>query len=251
MEAFGWLSRRFIFPRYLVQTPAPRVISGLERWWLEQGDGAKTEVWFLPARGVTAEHRAPAVLFAHGNAELIDFWPDMLERYRELGVSVVLPEYRGYGRSGGSPSEKAIVADLCALSERMARDPRIDMERLIYHGRSLGGGVASALSRVRPPKALVLESTFSSLSALTRDMGVPSFLIADPFDSVGALRAFHGPLLIMHGSRDTLIPRRHADVLAAANPRAKLVIYDADHNDLPPPGSDYWQQIEALVAQVR
>src|SRR5690606_34255575 len=100
----------------------------------------RVEAWLLPGDGVSAERPGPAVVFAHGNAELIDHWPGALARYRRLGVSVVLPEYRGYGRSAGRPSESAIRDDLRALHARLSSHPMVDVTRLVYHGRSLGGG---------------------------------------------------------------------------------------------------------------
>ena len=77
--------------------------------------------------------------------------------------------------------------------------------------------------------------------------GCPGFVIGDRFESLPVVRDFAGPVLVMHGHKDTLIPKHHAEQLAASNPRAKLVFYDAGHNDLPPPRSDYWQQIEATL----
>ncbi len=240
------LSRTLLFPRHMVALPgAPRAL-GLERSFL-QNDAGKLEVWLLPGDGVSAENPGPAVIFAHGNGELIDHWPDMLERYRRLGVSVVLPEYRGYGRSDGLPSERAIVEDFCAVRARLAQDPRIDMRRLVYHGRSLGGGVVCALARIHAPRALILESTFTSIVDVARGMLIPAFVIFDRFESLPVVKAFQGPILVFHGTRDRLVPVSHGKRLAAANPSATLRLYDVAHNDLPPPASDYWQHIEVTL----
>src|SRR5699024_1012438 len=139
-----------------LQTP------GLERLWIDSDEGA-VEAWFLPGDDVEPARPGPAILFTHGNAELIDHWPDALARYRRLGVSVVLPEYRGYGRSAGSPSEAAIAQDLRALHALLSADPRVDASRIVYHGRSLGGGAVCTLLDAHPPRALILESTFTSI----------------------------------------------------------------------------------------
>lgn len=243
----AWIQRKLLFPAHLVRTP-PGVpaLPGLEHWWLDTDEGP-VEVWFLPGEGVSTARPGPAVLFAHGNGELVDHWPLTLEPYRRLGVSVVLPEYRGYGRSAGSPSEPKVVSDLCALHARMTNDARIDVNRLVYHGRSLGGGAVCALARHHPPRALILESTFTSVADVARGMGIPSFMIFDRFESLPVVQAFEGPVLVMHGTRDTLVPVHHGKRLAASNPRAKLVLYDAGHNDLPPPGADYWGHIEQTL----
>src|SRR5690606_12626092 len=157
----AWIQRKLLFPAHLVRTPSEvPSLPGLERWFLPTEEG-EVEAWFLAGEGVSRERPGPVVLFAHGNGELVDHWPLALEPYRHLGVSVALPEYRGYGRSAGRPSEPAIVRDLCALHARMASDGRVDMRRVVYHGRSLGGGAVCALARHHAPRALILESTFT------------------------------------------------------------------------------------------
>ena len=102
-----FVQRQVIFPRYMIPTPPPPDFKTLriEPWWLETSFG-KVEAWYLPP--AAAEKPAPAVIFAHGNGELIDYWPPALEPYTQRGVSVLMVEYRGYGRSAGSPSEKMI-----------------------------------------------------------------------------------------------------------------------------------------------
>jgi fermentation-respiration switch protein FrsA (DUF1100 family) len=241
------LQRAMIFPReYTRQVPAALRTPGLERHWLDT-DAGKVEAWILPGRGIDAEHPGPAVLFTHGNAELIDHWPDALARYRELGVSVVLAEYRGYGRSAGRPSEEAIAEDLRALHARLRAHPLVDASRLVYHGRSLGGGAACTLLDRHPPRALILESTFTSVVDVAGAMGVPAFLIVDRFDSAQAVRGYRGPLLVFHGTRDRVIPVEHGRRLAALREGAELVLYDAGHNDFPPPGADYWPRIERFL----
>ena len=247
MFGIAWIQRKLLFPAHLVRAPKgePR-IAGLERWWFES-DGGRVETWFLPGAGVSADKPGPCVIFAHGNGELIDQWPDMLAPYRALGISLVLPEYRGYGRSEGLPSERAIRDDLCALHRRLSTDPRVDPARIVYHGRSLGGGAVCSLARVHPPRALILESTFTSVPDVARGMGIPSIFIHDRFESLPVVRDFHGPILIMHGTEDGLVPVSHGERLAASNPRATFVRYRCGHNALPPKGADYWQQIERTL----
>jgi fermentation-respiration switch protein FrsA (DUF1100 family) len=241
------ISRAMLFPRELArQVPDVLRTEGLERLFIETDEG-RVETFFLPGDGVDAEHPGPAVIFAHGNAELIDHWPGALSRYRRLGVSLVLPEYRGYGRSAGSPSEEHIASDLRALYARISRHPSVDRERIVYHGRSLGGGAIGTLLAAHPPRALILESTFTSVPDVAASMYVPSFLIADRFDTLAAMRGYRGPLLMFHGTSDRVIPVEHGRRLAAAHPSAELVLYACGHNDLPPPGADYWARIESFL----
>ncbi len=239
-----WLQRKIVFPRsFAQQVPSALATPGLERWWIETDEGP-VEAWFLPGDGVSPEHPGPAVIFAHGNGELIDHWPQMLERYRALGVSLVLPEYRGYGRSEGAPSEAAIRADFEAFHERVVSHPAVDASRIVLHGRSLGGGAVCTLLDAHPPRALILESTFTSVVDVAEGMWIPGFLIVDRFENLPAVRAYRGPLLVFHGTRDEVIPTAHGRRLAAAHHDAQLVLYDSGHNDLPPAGSDYWSVVE-------
>ncbi|MBX3273163.1 MAG: alpha/beta hydrolase [Sandaracinaceae bacterium] len=242
-----WLQRSMLFPRrFTMEDPRARATPGLEVRWIESDQGP-VELWFLPGDGVTRDAPGPAVVFTHGNGELIDHWPAALAPYRRLGLSVVLPEYRGYGRSAGDPSEARIAADLAAAHALVVRDPRVDAARLVYHGRSLGGGAVGTLLDAHPPRALILESTFTSVTDVARGMGVPGFVIADPFPLLERLGRYDGPVLVMHGTRDEVIPTAHGRRLAASHPRAELVLYDCGHNDLPPPESDYWPRIERFL----
>lgn len=240
------LQRRFVFPRYMVD-PAPRArddVPGLVR--LEVGE---VEVWFLPGAGISAERPGPAVIFAHGNAELIDSYPASLAPYRQMGISVLLPEYRGYGRSGGDPSEENITDDFVAAYDLLAARPDVDAARIVFHGRSIGGGVACALAARRPPAALILLSTFTSLPDVVGSwFPVPRFMIRDPFDNEAVLRVLERPTLILHGRHDDLVPISHAAALERAARRPTRVDYDCRHNDCPPDGPSYWADIRAFLS---
>jgi fermentation-respiration switch protein FrsA (DUF1100 family) len=241
------LQRAMLFPRqFAQQDPSALRTPGLERLWIESADGP-VEAWILPGAGADAEHPGPAVVFAHGNAELIDHWPAELEPYRSMGVTVVLPEYRGYGRSAGEPSEAAIASDLRALHARLLEHPLIDRERIAYHGRSLGGGAACALARTHPPRAMILESTFTSVADVAAGMYVPSFLIVDRFENLEVVRSYGGPVLVMHGIDDRTIPSEHGRRLANASRRSELALYASGHNDLPRTRSDYWARIQRFL----
>jgi fermentation-respiration switch protein FrsA (DUF1100 family) len=250
MFGFTWLQRKLLFPNHLVglREHASLPADG-ERWWLDTEQG-RVEAWFLPGHGVSAERKGPLVVFAHGNGELIDDWPELLAPYRAHGVSVLLPEYRSYGRSAGQPSELAVVRDFRSLLARARGDARVDAARVVYHGRSLGGAVACALALAEPPQALILESTFTSLFDMTRALRipVPRFLLHDRFDSLSMLRGFPRPVLIMHGARDALVPVAHGRRLAQACKDAELVLFDeAGHNDLPWISEQYWRAVRATL----
>jgi pimeloyl-ACP methyl ester carboxylesterase len=203
--------------------------AGAERVWLDT-DGARTEAWYLPPLQA-APGPAPLVVFAHGNGELIDDWAEAFEPPRRWGAAVLLVEYPGYGRSTGSPSQASIAATLASAFDRMTARAEIDPSRIIAYGRSLGGGAVCALARERRVAALVLESTFTSGRRLARGFGLPGFLVRDPFDNLETLRAYPGPVLIVHGEHDEIIPARHAAELHAAARRSRLELAPCGHND--------------------
>jgi fermentation-respiration switch protein FrsA (DUF1100 family) len=205
-----------------------------ERLWLDIESG-RVEAWYVPGEGRTPELPGPAVIFAHGNAELIDDWPSMLNWYRKRGIGVLMPEYRGYGRSDGQPSSEAIVADVDEWYRRLSTRPEIDPERIVFHGRSLGGGVVCALARRHAPAAFVLQSTFTSLADLAwHHYCAPSWLLRDHFDNEAVLSALPRPTLITHGSDDEIVPVEHAQRLHETAAESRLLVVDGcGHNDCP------------------
>jgi uncharacterized protein len=143
-------------------------------------------------------------------------------------------EYPGYGRSGGRPSRASITAAMRAAYDTLAARPEVDARRIVACGRSLGGAAVCDLSRERPLAALVLVSTFTRVTDFARRYLVPPFLVRDPFDNLAAVARFDGPLLIVHGRNDAMIPFDHARRLHRAAPCGRLVAYACDHNDCPP-----------------
>ena len=243
------LQRKLVFPRWAITVPqqADPPGPGAEVWQLDTPAGP-VEGWFLAGDGVSEQTPGPAVIFAHGNGELIDHCSYDLQPYRRMGVSVLLAEFRGYGRSAGSPSQKAIVADFVAFYDRLIQRPQVDAKRIVFHGRSLGGGVAACLASQREPAALILQSSFTSTIPLARRYLLPRPLILDPFDVKAVLSEFDKPVLILHGDRDQIIPLAHAQKNHAAAKNSRLILYPTDHNN-PPPYKQYWQDIEAFLLE--
>jgi hypothetical protein len=242
VAAIAWVAFLFAVQR-AVLFPAPLAAggdaglarAGGERLWLEHA-GGRSEAWLLPGARPRGEP-APLVLFAHGNGELIDHWLHEFDDLRHRGVSVLLVEYPGYGRSGGAPSQDSITHAMVAAYDHAVARPDVDPRRVVGWGRSLGGGAVCALAGRRALAALVLEATFTSVRSFARRFGLPGFLVRDPFDNLAAVRAFAGPILVVHGERDDLIPPAHARALAAAGERASLHWLPCAHNDCPRPSN--------------
>ncbi len=211
-----------------------------ESIWLDV-DGNRVESWLLPG---TAPGPAPLLMYTHGNGELIDFWPGKFDEVRRAGISVLLVEYPGYGRSGGKPSERSITATLLAAYDRIAGDPRVDAARIFGHGRSLGGGAMAQLAARRPLSALILESSFTSVAEILHGYHIPDWLIGNRFDTRAVLATYRGPVLILHGAHDVNVPVAHAHGLKAAAPAAALHLINCGHNDCPP----QWELVLGFLA---
>lgn len=238
---FVSFQRATMFPRHLVARAGPPPPADAVVVSLDTGK-EQVEAWLLPALG-GEPGPAPLLVFAHGNAELVDFWPAEFEEPRRWGLAVLLVEYPGYGRSTGRPTERSIARAMAAAHDWGASRPEIDRMRIVGYGRSVGGAAIGLLARDRALAALVLESTFTSAAAMARRIGVPGFLIRDRFDTLATLRGYAGPTLIVHGTRDTIIPPEESRALAAASPRTELHLLACGHNDCPRP----WSQVRRFL----
>jgi fermentation-respiration switch protein FrsA (DUF1100 family) len=211
--------------------------------WLDTSVG-QVEAWYLPPL-LSPPSPAPLLLFTHGNAELIDYWPDDFEEPRRWGMAVLLVEYPGYGRSGGVATQGSVTSTMLAAFDWARRQSAIDPARIIAYGRSVGGGAATALADERPVTAMILESTFTSIRAFARRFGAPRLLVRDAFDNLETVRRFQKPLLILHGEYDQTIPAAHGRALHAAQPGSEFHLMPCGHNDCPRP----WPTIKRFLGE--
>jgi pimeloyl-ACP methyl ester carboxylesterase len=224
------LQRRVVYPRVGAPEAVPQV-AGLDHW--KVGPDEDVDAFFLPPTGPRAEGRQAALIFAHGNGEVIDMWANSFEQARAQGVAVLLVEYPGYGRSGGSPGEARIGQVFEAAYDRLVSRQDIDPARIVGYGRSLGGGAIGNLSRSRSLSALIFESSFSSTLPLAAGLFVPQALVLDRYDNARAVDEFEGRVLILHGKNDSLIPRHHAEELHERAAHSELHLMPCGHNDCP------------------
>lgn len=240
--------RMLVFPgAYFPQAVSPEPPTDVEVWTRDTDEGV-VEAWVMHGDGATPDAPGPAVVFTHGNGELVNIWPGEMRWYTQRGYTVLLPEYRGYGRSEGSPSQTEIVEDAIHFYDQLAALPTVDADRIVFHGRSLGGGVAAQLAAARPPRAMILASTFTSIpETALGPIPVPAFIIKDPFPIEPVLRDYPGPVLILHGELDQAVPVALARKNAAAAKNATLVIYPGiNHNDMPRGHGD-WDDILSFL----
>lgn len=225
---------------------------GVEQVWLSTS-GGRVEAWYLPATAdhpARADHGGPAVVFAHGNGEVIDHWPETMQGLARQGIAVLLVEYPGYNRSEGRPTAASITEAFEAGYDWLAGRSEIDANDIAGIGRSLGGAAIASLSLSRDLSALVLMSAFSSVGRIARrGYYLPGFLALDPFDNREAVSQFRGPVLIVHGRSDIQIPFYHAETLAKASSRTRLVAFDCGHNDCPPSWPEFLDLVVEFLAE--
>jgi uncharacterized protein len=161
------------------------------------------------------------VLYFHGNAASI--WSgqvrEKLAHYQHLGYRVLATDYRGYGVNDGSPSERGVAEDAVAAVRFATDSLRMPAESLIYHGMSLGSGVAAGLAVQHPPRLLILDGAYTSLPDVAAEQysWVPvRLLMRNRFPTLARLDSISSPVLIVHAVNDDVIPFDHSERLAAA-----------------------------------
>jgi uncharacterized protein len=248
---YFWLAQRTIlFPRHLVPVPPAPADghAGLERIWLATEQGA-VEAWYLPPLTREAGRPAPLMIVGHGNAELIDFWLEPATGLRRMGVGVLLVEYPGYGRSAGSPSRAAIAETFMAAYDAIAGHRLVDSDRIVLFGRSVGGAAVADLAGQRPSAGLILFSSFTSMRALAAGHYLPAFGVRDPFDVAAVVGAYPGPVLVLHGLHDQIIPYAHGVALREAATDGELVSLACGHNDCVDDWDAFWHSLRPFLVR--
>jgi fermentation-respiration switch protein FrsA (DUF1100 family) len=209
----------------------------VEDAWFTTPDGHKLHGWFAPNKAPRA-----VLLFLHGNAGNITHRDDRLLRLRSLGFSVLVFDYRGYGRSEGSPSEKGVLIDARAARAWLAQRAGVTEQEIVLWGESLGGGVAVDLAAKDGARGLILESTFTSLPdvAAYHYRWLPvRWVMRSRLDALGQIGQYHGPLLCSHGEADEIVPYEMGQRLfAAANEPKECVSFPGGFHNGPPHPED-------------
>ena len=240
--------RAMLFPRHRIADPEEvnLEIFDAEVVPLQTGFG-EIESWFIPPTRRTNPKPYPTVIFAHGNSELIDnypaTYPEQFLRFLDLGMAVHLVEYPGYGRSAGEPSEKTVTEAFVAAYDYVIERGDVDADNIVLFGRSLGGGAVCTLAARRPSRAMILFTTFSSIRDMAGTYMAPGFFVRDQFDNLSVVEAYNGPVLVIHGTEDRLIPYEQGVRLSSAAQQGTLLTYKCGHGDCPPDWDEYWQQV--------
>jgi uncharacterized protein len=251
---------RVIFPGASTQgQPFAKVVPrpGTELVTLEAKRGERVVALFGPAltsdgRPVLDATSRRTMIFFYGNAMCLGYAQQDFDRFRRLGLNVLIPDYIGYGMSGGSPSEKGCQATADTAYDYLISTRKVDPATIISAGWSLGGAVAIDLASRRQVGGLMVFSTFTSGVEMARRIlpFVPvSLLLRHRFDSLNKIAKVRCPILIGHGVGDPVIPIQMGKKLAAAaagQPVTTLWIDRAEHNDFFEVGG---QRIDEAIAR--
>ncbi len=227
------LEQHFLyFPESLhVATPATVGLT-YEEVDFQATDGNQLNGWLIPGQS-----GAPVVLFCIGNAGNISHRLETIQLLHDLGVAVFIINYRGYGPSEGKTSEAGTYHDVAGAMEFLHRRGW-PAERTIIFGRSLGAAIGLEAALRTPPAGLIMESAFTSISAMGRHHYpllnlLLGWLIDAKYDNLAKIAALQSPLLLIHGRNDSVCPPRMAEELYAQAPAEKQLLWipGADHNN--------------------
>lgn len=218
------------------------------------GSYGGSAVAFSPAYSTDsiALSHEPTILFFHGNAGNITDRYELIEELVQIPARVFIVDYRGYGKSEGSPSEQGIYKDAEAGWEFLTQDLGLEPRRIVLYGESLGGAAAIDLAARYSPGALILQSTFTSMSDMVSRVapGFPRFLLRTRMNSIDKIGNVVCPTLFVHGSADELVPFEMSKRLYSASSASKefCEIRGAGHNDVfLTGGKSYIDRLRAFI----
>lgn len=218
--------------------------------WFESADGTLLHGWFVP-------HPKPkqVILYSHGNSEHVGNQVNLLLRLQSmLDATVLVYDYRGYGKSKGRPTEQGLVADGLAAHKWLLARTGASADDVLVMGRSLGGGVSVAVAAERGAKALILDATFPRMvdAASYHYPWLPvKTLMLDRYDSLSRIEAYEGPLFQSHRTTDEVVPVKLARKLAERAPTATKQFFEipyGTHNEPLPP--EYYTALEGFLELV-
>lgn len=210
-------------------------------------DGVRLHAWYV------RERDAPAtLLWFHGNAGNLSSRAELMDRLRRLPADVFLIDYRGYGKSEGSPSEEGLYRDARAAYRFLVEERKIPPNRIVLGGKSLGGAIAAELATRVDCASLLLQSTFTSLADMSRRV-IPflpaHWFLRQRYETISKMVRIRVPKLILHARTDEIIPyemgRRLFD--AAPEPKRFVELGDLGHNDWMHVGPAYDEALRAFL----
>jgi fermentation-respiration switch protein FrsA (DUF1100 family) len=218
--------------------PDEPFIPGLRPVWMDSTDGVRLHGWFAQPNGKPPR---AVILYCHGNGGNITTRTHVLNDFRDrFDCAILIFDYRGYGRSTGSPTEAGVLDDARAARRWLAERTQVRESDIVLVGHSLGGGVAVDLAARDGARGLILQGTFTNLPDVAAShvplLPVRAVMQAS-LDSEAKIKRYRGPLLQVHGDADPVVPyalgrRLHA---AANEPKQFITIPGGDHNNFDTP----------------
>jgi uncharacterized protein len=203
----------------------------------KSADSTPLHGWFIPAKNKTAQTAKATIVFSHGNAGSISYHLGFCAWFAEAGYNVILYDYRGFGKSGGSVDRRGMINDVKAAFNYVRKRPDIDTSRLISYGHSLGGAqsvTALGESPVKGLRAIIIDGAFASYQAMAEAFGgqLGASLVTDelaPKDFVKKLAPV--PFLVVHGTKDEVVPVSQGKQLyqAAGQPKTLFEVPAGRH----------------------
>jgi pimeloyl-ACP methyl ester carboxylesterase len=230
-----------------VQSSGTMEVRDAVSFWIIAGTDS-CEVVYLPPTSEVDSLPAPMMIFAHGNMSLIDNWITEFSAVRAMGIAVLLPEFPGFGRSSGNPTQKRITRAFVAAYDSVSARGWIDTSRVVFAGHSLGAGVAAQLALKRPGAALVLAAPFVNTRLLAARYLLPGFLVLDPWDNRSVVRRLKLPVLVMHGTEDKVVGYGHGVTLFKESLHGVLMSYEGDHDHPLGPWKQAWLHARPFFA---
>ena len=246
---FIFQSRYIYFPERTLSADPSSIGLRFESISFETADGVKLSGWFIPtesARGM--------ILFLHGNAGNISHRLDSIQIFHQLGLDVFIFDYRGYGQSQGKPSEKGTYKDAEAAWRYLVEERQVSPDEIIVFGRSLGAAVAAWLAQSHTPRALILESTFTSLPHIAARLYpyLPvRLLLRFEYNTAEYLGRVSCPVLIVHSRDDEIMPFSHGRQLfeMANEPKEFLEITGTHNEGFITSGKHYEEGLNAFILE--
>lgn len=248
------IENRFIFfPDGVLSADPGQIGMPFEDLEIQADEGVVLHGWWIPA--AQAEDQAPVIIFFHGNAGNISHRLSTIQLLRDLGVTTCIFDYRGYGRSTGTPTEAGVYADAQAVYRHCREVRRVAPDRILLFGRSLGGAVAIDLATQVPIAGLIVEGTFTHAADMARQMPLGWFLkkwIQTKFDNLEKVRTLALPKLFIHGTADQVVPFAYGQRLfeAAGEPKEWYAVEKGRHENTPQTGGrEYRGRVAAFIAR--
>ena len=212
-------------------------------------DGVKLHGWFVKSSNKKSSR---LLIYFGGNAEEASWFLDNVSYLK--GWSLLLMNYRGYGLSEGSPTEKNLFQDALLIYDQFSKREEVDPKRIVVMARSLGTGVGVFLASQRPLQGIILVSPYDSLQSLAKNMFpyVPvSFILKHPFDSISRAPKIKTPLLVLFASDDRIVPPKHSKRLIEKwkGPKQAHEFKGYDHNSITL-AEKYWTRITEFLASL-